>query len=256
MIDDNPVVRSVARAIDGAISRVVQGVNAADWNPAAETERFREVREKTLDILGQLTVAQASWSPQKGTWSILQIADHLLLTEEMYREQFRRLIRMAAEGRGTTIEISLSEVDVGIAAIPREVLSLFEVPMRMFNIFVPHALRETMVRHPMVASLNPQRSKPREGLVLGKLRQDLVSSLEQTEEFFSMPMPRNIDDLTINHPIMGNNTLPQLLRIVIAHEQRHQEQMERVQAHAKFPKVSQEPMNAAEMADVFGARGN
>src|SRR5262249_29818141 len=209
MVDNNPVVRSLARAIDGAISRLVQGANATTWNPAAEVERFREVREKTLAVLGQVTVAQASWSPQKGTWSILQIADHLLRTEEMYREQFERLIQMANEGRGSSIEINLSEVDVGFSAIPREVGPLLEFPMRILNLFVPHVLRETMVRYPIVASLNPRQSQPREGLVLGKLRGDLARSLEETEELFLMRMPRNADELSINHPIMGNNTIPQ-----------------------------------------------
>jgi hypothetical protein len=252
MIDNHPLVRSVARAIDGAISRAVQGVNATTWNPAAEMERFREVREKTRTILGQLTTSQAAWSPQPDKWSILQIADHLVRTEEMYLEQFQSLVKMAEEGRGNTMEISLAEVDVGFAAIPREVAPLFELPMRVFNIFVPHVLREAMVRYPIVASLNPRQSKPRENLSLSKLRQDLVRSLDATEEFFAGPLPHNIQDLTVSHPIMGNNTIPQLFRIVIAHEQRHQEQMEGVQAHAKFPRMSQEPMSAAQMADLFG----
>ena len=182
MIDDNPVVRSVARAIDGAISRAIQGANATVWDPAAEIDRFREVREKTLAILANLTTAQASWSPRNGAWSIAQIVDHLLLTEQMYREQFERVIQMSSEGKGSSIEISLDEVDVGFAAIPRGVVSLFEVPMRMFNLFVPHVVRETMVRYSIVSSLNPRKSQPREGLVLGKLRQDLVSSLGETEE--------------------------------------------------------------------------
>ena len=52
---------------------------------------------------------------------------------------------------------------------------------------------------------------------------------------------------------MGNNTIPQLFRIIIAHEQRHQAQMDRVQATSGFPRVSQEPMNAAQMADLLAA---
>jgi hypothetical protein len=252
MIDNNPVIRSVARAIDGAISRAVQGANATTWNAAAEVDRFRGVREKTLTILDQLTVAQASWSPQQGKWSILQIADHLLLTEDMYREQFERLIRMAEEGRGATIEISLDEVDVGIPGIPREVAPFLEVPMRMFNIFVPHVVRETIIRYPIVASLNPSKSQPREGVSLGDLRRELEISLDETEELFLNRLPPNLDDLTINHPVLGNNTIPQLFRIVIAHEQRHQQQIATLQSHADFPRVSQEPMNAASMADFFG----
>ena len=258
MIENKPdaflpsVVTSAARTIDGAISRMVQGVNSVSWNPAAEADRFRLVREQTLTILAQVNAEQALWSPRKGVWSIAQIADHLLLSEEMYREQFRRLIQMAREGRGSTIEISLREVDVALAAIPREVIPFLELPLRMFNLFVPHVLRETMVRYPILAALNPRSSQPRDGLNVGKLREDLAEALAETESFFRTPMPPNIHELTINHPILGNNTIPQLFRIVIAHEERHQGQMSDVRAHASFPKVSREPLNAAQ---VLGGRG-
>ena len=100
----------------------------------------------------------------------------------MYREQFERLIQMANEGKGSTIEISLSEVDVGFALIPRAMAPLVEYPMRMFNLFVPHVLRETIVRYPFVASLNPRQSQPRKELSLGRLRQDLALSFDATED--------------------------------------------------------------------------
>src|SRR4051812_12437404 len=118
------VVSSAARAIDGAISRMVQGVNSASWNPGAEMDRFHEIREKTQEILWQVSPEQALWSPNQKTWSIAQIADHLLRSEEMYRLQFGRLVRLANAGMGTTIEISLAEVNVGFAAIPRQVIPL------------------------------------------------------------------------------------------------------------------------------------
>ena len=254
MIENNPVVRSAARALDGAISRIVQGVNSASWSPDTDVDRFHAVREKTLAMLGQVSAGQALWSPRKETWSIAQIADHLLRSEEMYREQFRRLIQMAGEGRGTAIEISLSEVDIGFAGIPREVIPLLEFPMRMFNLFVPHVLRETMVRYPLVASLNPRSSAPRDGLIVEKLREDLSAALVETQNFFRSPMPPNIDELTINHPILGNNTIPQLFEIVIAHEQRHQGQMADLLAHANFPAVSREPQNAAQLWDESSSK--
>jgi hypothetical protein len=251
MIDDNPLLRSMARAIDGVVSRAVQGADAAGWNSGADLDRFREVREKTLATLGPLSVPQASWSPEPGKWSIMQIADHLLRADEMFREQALRLIEVAEQG-GLSIDITLSEVDVGFPGIPREVAPLFELPMRMVNLFVPHVLRETVVRHPIVPSLSARSTQPREGLILGKLRQDLANSHEETETLLAMPLPLNLDELTINHPVMGSNTIPQLFRILIAHEQRHHDQMARLQAHAGFPRASREPMSAADVADLFG----
>ena len=251
MIDDNPVVRSVARAIDGAISRAVQGADATVWNPEAEFERFREAREKTLAALAPLTAAQAAWSPGEGKWSILQIADHLLRSEEMFRDHSQRLLQAVAQGH-KSIAISLSEVDVGFKMIPEQVAPMLEFPMRMFNLFMPQVVRETVIRHPIVASRAARSISPREGLSLPRLRQDLVMSLEQTDAFLTIPMPSNLDELTINHPVMGNNTIPQLFRILIAHEQRHHEQIDRLQAHSGFPKGSREPMSAAEMSALFG----
>src|SRR5262249_21713592 len=152
------------------------------------------------------------WSPSANVWSIAQIADHLLLTEEMYREQFARLLDMARAGRGNAIEISLTEVDVGVVMVPREIVAFFQIPLKMFNIFVPHVVRETFVRYPLLAALNPRASQPRENPNLERLRDDLTGSIEATDDFFRQPMPSNIHDLTINHPIMGNNSIPQLFR--------------------------------------------
>jgi hypothetical protein len=250
MIDDNPVVRSVARAIDGAISRAVEGADATVWNPAAEFERFREVREKTLATLAPLTAPQASWSPGQGKWSILQIADHLLRSEHMFRDHSQRLLQAVAEGK-KNIAISLSEVDVGFKMIPQQVAPLLEIPMRMFNLFLPQVVRETVIRHPIVASRSARNIEPGEGLTLPRLRQDLVTSLEETDAFLSMPMPHNLDELTVDHPVMGNNTIPQLFRIVIAHEERHHRQIDSLQAHSGFPKASREPMSAADMAELY-----
>ena len=254
MIDDSPIVRQVARAIDDAVSRVVQGPDSVGWNPGADIKRFREVRDQTLSILGRLTDEQAAWSPGAGSWSIAEIADHLLLSEEIYRDQARRLLRKAEEGRGTVLEVSMDEMDVGIAGIPRDVVRALQVPMRMFNLFVPNAVRETMVRYRIVSSLNPRSSQPRHGLIPAQLRLDLSSALVQTEEFMAMPVPSNIDELTISHPVLGNNSLGQAFRMLIAHEERHHDQMARVESLEGFPKTSQEPMNAARMAELFGSR--
>ncbi|MEO7649810.1 MAG: hypothetical protein ABIZ80_05035, partial [Bryobacteraceae bacterium] len=129
----------------------------------------------------------------------------------------------------------------------REVIPFLEFPLRMFNHFVPHVVRETMVRYPLIAALNPRASAPREGLRIDKLRDDLAAGVAETETFLRTPMPSNLHQLTINHPILGNNTIPQLFGIMLAQEQRHQGQMQELRAHHAFPKVSREPLNAAQL---------
>jgi hypothetical protein len=230
------------RSIDGALSRLVQSVNSGEWNPVTEMDRFRLAREQTLAVLVQVSAAQALWSPPGGKWSIAQIADHLLRSEEMYREQFRRLLE-----KGSPIDISLAELDVGFQGVPGSVIAAVELPMKIFNRFVPHIVRETIIRYPLIAALNPPASAPREGLNPRKLRDDLAASLLQTEAFFQAPMPANIHQLTINHPLMGNNTIPQLFSIMIAHEQRHQTQLAEEVAAAGLQNRSLEPVSAAQL---------
>jgi uncharacterized damage-inducible protein DinB len=230
------------RSIDGAVSRLVQSVNSGEWNPVTELDRLRLAREQTLAVLHQVSAAQALWLPPGGKWSIAQIADHLLRSEEMYREQFRRLLE-----KGSPIDISMAELDVGFQGIPGSVIAAVELPMKIFNRFVPHIVRETIIRYPLIAALNPQASAPREGLDPRKLRNELAASLLETEAFFQAPMPANIHQLTINHPLMGNNTIPQLFSIMIAHEQRHQAQLADVLAAAGLQNRSLEPVSAAQL---------
>ena len=134
---------TAVRAMDGAISRMVQSVLSAPANLAAELDRFQRVRAQTLAMLGELTEAQAMWSPRPGVWSAEQIADHLLRSEDIYRDQFQRVIRLSQEGKGTSVQVSLRDMDMSPAIIPREILPLFETPLRIFNYFVPAVLRET-----------------------------------------------------------------------------------------------------------------
>lgn len=226
---------TAVRAMDGAISRMVQSVLSAPANLAAELDGFQQVRAQTLAMLGELTEAQAMWSPRPGVWSVAQIADHLLRSEDIYRDQFQRVIRLSQEGKGTSVQVSLRDMDMSPAIIPREILPFFETPLRIFNYFVPAVLRETMVRFRIVPALNPKVSEPRAGLALGSLRESLAAAVRATAELFQQPLPANVERLTIDHALMGNNTIPGTFRIMTAHEERHQAQITELRALAGFP---------------------
>jgi uncharacterized damage-inducible protein DinB len=231
-------VNDAGRAIEAAVSRMVHRMLAAPRHLSAEVDRFPAVREKTLGILEQVTSEQALWAARPGTWSIAQIADHLLRSEELYREQFQQLIQMARAGKTGTVPIRFQELDTSIAMVPREVIAMLEFPLRMFNVFVPHALREAMVRYPVMNALHPKVSSPRTGLRLEKLREDLAASLTETMQLFHGPLPANLERLTVSHATMGNNNPVELFSIMIAHEERHQGQMESIRRNANFPRAA------------------
>jgi hypothetical protein len=224
------------KGLDGAISSVMQATTSLPGNLVSEVDRFRMVREKTLGMLEEVSAQQALWCPRPRAWSIAQIADHLLLTEQLNRTQFQTLIRMAKTGRTSTVEIGLRDLDISFGGIPRDVIRFFETPVRMFNRFVPHPVRLAIVRNPIVSALNPTVSEPRTGLTLQKLREDLTASLAETERVLRGPLPPNVDSQFINHPVLGSNNLPQSLRIMIAHEERHHGQIASVRGEPRFPK--------------------
>jgi uncharacterized damage-inducible protein DinB len=231
-------VTDAGRAIEAAISRMVHRMLAAPRHLSAEVDRFAGVREKTLGILRQVTSEQALWSARPGTWSIAQIADHLLRSDELYRAQFQRMIQMTRDGKSGTTQIPFHEIDASIAMVPREVISMLDFPLRMFNVFVPHALREALVRYPVIEALHPKVSEPRGGLALEKLREDLAASLAETMQLFQGPLPANLERLRVNHATLGNNNLIELFSIMVAHEERHQGQMESIRRNASFPRAA------------------
>jgi uncharacterized damage-inducible protein DinB len=228
-------------AIESAISRMVHYALSAPRHFSTEADRFQTVREKTLGILNEVTPEQALWTARPETWSIAQVADHLLRSEELYREQIERLFKMAREGKTGTIDIPYSEVDTTATFIPREAFSVFEAPLRMFNVFVPFALREAMVRYPVVSALVPKVSAPRTGLSLEKLRQESAASLAKSMQLYHGPLPSNLERVSMNHPAMGNNNPVEMLGILIAHEERHQGQIESIRSNPKFPKALATP---------------
>ena len=232
------VLIEASRAVEGAVARMVHSTLAAHRNLSSELNRFRCVRAKTLETLADVTEDQARWSPRASAWSIAQIADHLLRSEELYREQWLRMIQLARDGKTQTIRIRFEEVDTSIALVPRDLITVFEFPLRVFNRFVPTAVRETMVRYPFVAAVNPKASQPRADLKLEKLRADLAASLAETEKLLRGPLPPNFERMRMDHPVIGNNNPIEMCRIMIAHEERHQGQIAHIRRNSKFPKAS------------------
>jgi hypothetical protein len=222
--------------MESVVSRVLHAALAPSGTLSGSLNRFPAVRTRTLEILVDLTPAQAAFAPRPGSWSIAQIADHLLRSEDLYRRQWQRMIQRANEGNFRTIPISFEEVDTWIPMVPRGIASTFQFPLRVFNRFVPAALRETMVRYPFLGALNPKASAPRDQLVLENLRADLAASMKETLELLQGPLPRDLERIRVDHPVMGFNNIVEMFRIMLAHEERHQGQMEGIRKDPRLPK--------------------
>lgn len=231
---------SAGRALDGAISRLVHGLTAPPAPPGEEWDAalapYRAAREVTATIICDLTQAQTDFSPAANVWSIGQNVEHLLLTENLYRTQMRHMIDLARKGGETNIELTFQEINTSIAFIPREVMPIFTVPLKVFNMFIPQAVRETMFRVPLIPAVNPTVSEPARRQPILELRSRALSSLAATEEIFKGELPPNLPDITLSHPILGTNNILQIFGIITAHEERHHGQMRAVLRNPRFPK--------------------
>jgi uncharacterized damage-inducible protein DinB len=232
-------IASTGRAIDGAISRLVHDFTSPPLPPAAELSRaiagFRAARERTLAIIQNVTQVQADFFPAKKVWSVGQIVQHLLLTEDLYRTQMQKLIDLASKGGKRNIELTFDDIDNSIAFIPRDVIAKLTVPLSVFNLFVPRVAREAMFRIPLIPALNPSASQPTRSQSITELRSRAASSLNATEEIFRGALPPNLMNVTLSHPLLGVDNVAQILGILAAHEERHHGQIRAVVAKPNFP---------------------
>jgi hypothetical protein len=228
---------SLGQMFDGAISRLVHDLVTPASGDEMKTaiEQLRVTRDHTTALIADLSQKQADFSPGRNSWSVGQVLHHLLLTDDLYRVQIRKLIDMAREGKETNLEVSLRELNPSFAFIPREVIPLFALPLKMMNFFVPHAVRETMIRFPLMPTTSPSVSDPRSGQPIEHLRAALPSSLSRLEELLQGNLPSRLNRVTFSHPILGTNNIPQIFRLLSAHEERHQSQIRDILANPRFP---------------------
>lgn len=230
---------SLGHMIDGAVSRLVQDLVAPPPLPGQELktaiEQFRAVRERTIAITADLTQAQADFSPGQKVWSIAQIVDHLILSEQLYRGQFRKLLEMAKEGKQTSYDLPLSELNPSVAFIPQDLLPLLTAPLNLINMFVPRAFRETMFRFPLIPATNPSASAPRPSRPVDEWRADLAATLPATEALFEGGIPARLNEVSMSHPMLGANNVVQIFRLLAAHEERHHGQIRALQQNPRYP---------------------
>jgi hypothetical protein len=186
---------------------------------------FRAARNRTLEVTAGLSQAQADFSPESGVWSVGEILDHLLLSEQTSRRDIAQLIELARSGQRPFISRTLADVNISPAFLPKSLLPFTDLPFRMINIFLPGAVREFMVRYRLQPARNADITNPRKGRMISQLRSELESSLKETSTLLNLNLGLDYRAMVFDHPVLGTNNVLQLLRILASHEQRHQDQI-------------------------------
>jgi uncharacterized damage-inducible protein DinB len=192
-------------------------------------------RALTLAAVEPLSSAQLKFSPRPGRWSVGEIADHLVLSEAMYRGIFGQLVELARAGRPTYRRHSFADVNVAPLHLPDAVLSWMEVPLGIMNRLIPDSVIGLMTEFPILPTRNPDIATPRPGRSAAELKADLAASMAKTRAIIESNADLDFDELVSEHPLMGRTNVTQILTFLARHERRHQGQMERVRADPRFP---------------------
>jgi uncharacterized damage-inducible protein DinB len=199
---------------------------------------FGAARQRTLELIAGLSQVQIEFSPAAGRWSVGEVLDHLLLAEALNRRDIVELIDLARSGHRPYLKRTFADMNVSMAFIPKSMLPFLEVPFQLLSTVVPRAAREFLTRYRLVPAQSPDVGTPRKGRSIDELRQELRSSLQETEALFEANSTLDYQAMIQQHPLMGVNNVLQLLRIVALHEQRHQSQIGDILRLPGFPRAA------------------
>jgi len=194
-------------------------------------------RVLTLAALTPLSQAQLDFSPRPRSWSIGEVADHLVLSESEYRAEIGRLIALARAGKKAYIRRSFADANVAPLYLPDALLSALDIPFSLISRVIPDSLRGFVTEVPLLPTRNPDFAAPRPRRPAADLRADLERSIAATAQLISSNDDIDFTQLVSEHPLTGRTNVPQILTFLARHERRHQGQMERVRSASGFPQV-------------------
>lgn len=153
-------------------------------------------------------------------------------------------------------EVGLASLNTRPPFVPEGLLPYLDVPFRLVNRMVPAALREYLTGVPIIPFKAPDVAKPdTPNGNLEALRERFRSS---GEEVAALLEGRDVTGMILDHPMLGRNTVPSLLRILARHEDRHREQIARILGAVPEPSAApgQAPAHAsASRHDVSSGDG-
>lgn len=198
--------------------------------------RFRSTRRRTLELAETLTQAQADFSPSSGRWSPGEILDHLVRTDEVFRDEYDELLERWRKRRGAvSLFRTLSDLDIDLPLVPDSLRVLFDVPSAMAGIFLPRPVRQAIFSSRVVPAKAPKRIEPRPGRPIEDLRRELADHLAYLEGYFAANPSVEWRRLRYYNPLCGFTNLPGMTSFVGSHEKRHQEQLREVLKDKGFP---------------------
>src|SRR5262245_24634704 len=201
-------------------------------------DELRTVRARTLAMIQSLSQEQLDYVPEPGAWSLGEMLDHLILSEQFLRGEIAILIERTKANQTPYLYRSFAEFNARPTCIPESALPWLEVPFSVFSMFIPAGLREYILRNVPFPAQAPAVTLPHRGKTKAVLCEELRAMLHETEALFAANPSLDYDNMRHQHPLFGIQTVPQLVRTLWLHEQAHQDQIARIMASSQFPKAA------------------
>jgi hypothetical protein len=192
----------------------------------AAIEEFRVVRGRTLAIAAGLSDKQAGKRVRTGRWTVAEVLDHLVRTEVAFRKYQRQVVERARAGAMGTIQINFREVDTRLRPLPGSWMPLLSPVLFGLHAVMPFGVRLAVMRtRGLVWAAAPRVAEPRSARALDELRADLEAEMQETAALFEGDLPEKLPQVRAAHPLYGSNNIVQMVRLMGAHEERHQHQL-------------------------------
>ncbi len=190
-------------------------------------EEVRKTRTETLRMVENLSQSEIDFSAE-GQWSIGEVLDHLAKSDSTYLREIEQLIELKQKGKKPQIVVTLSKMEFGFPLVPKPLLPFADLPIAVFNYFLPNSARELILRNPVIPAEAPAVLRPDAGKSKAQLVEALEFSLHRTENLFTDHPAMDFSTFRYYHPLFGYNDVYDILGLIASHEKRHQRQLRRL----------------------------
>ncbi len=199
-------------------------------------EEAREVRRETLKLVEGLGQEQSDFQPDRDTWAVGQVLDHILKLDALIVRELEVALNQRRRGIPFTYR-GIADVDTTVPWILRPLLPWVEVPFGIFNAVVPLSVRNSLTGNRAIPLRAPAVLQPRSGRSIEDLRQDLGATFDQLERQQADDPDIDLETTYYYNPITGLSSIAGLYRFVSNHERRHQKQLRDILEAGSFPRA-------------------
>ena len=167
----------------------------------AELER---ARARFLDTISGWDDAQLAFRPRASSWSALEVAEHVLIAEQVSIDTMLRLA-----GRRSKARTLVQKLGYALVWLILKLKIRVSSPARVTN--------------------------PTGSMTLREIRADWEVARRRLREHLSSLETEGLREAGFAHPVAGPLTLQEGLRYLERHLRHHQAQLERIRRHSRFP---------------------